>query len=221
MLHGPPYSLLYVEAAEAAAADALATRAQATLEQLLAKGDDGDADAVAAARAAARAARAQSPAHWLEAARRSKSLASSWPLSAPVVVMRRTTPCHDPRLSPFRPDVRVTYKGGSTGTIVSTALGRHTKWWWVQLDCEAEPRKAGKSDLALIPDADTVRAEDRINAADQDAVLAPEFGYIVDYRKSDDMYRIVFDDIKDAEDANYWCKRDVDWYKHGVDFEVL
>ena len=35
------------------------------------------------------------------------------------------------------------------------------------------------------------------------------------------MYRIVFDDIKDAEDANYWYKRGVDWYKRGEDFEVL
>ena len=50
---------------------------------------------------------------------------------------------------------------------------------------------------------------------------APEFGYIVDYRESDGMYRIVFDDIKDAEDANYWYKRGVDWYKRGEDFEVL
>ena len=44
---------------------------------------------------------------------------------------------------------------------------------------------------------------------------------IVDYRESDGMYRIVFDDIKDAEDANYWYKRGVDWYKRGEDFEVL
>ena len=78
------------------------------------------------------------------------------------------------------------------------------------------------TDLTKIPsDADTARAEDRINAADQEAAPAPEFGYIVDYRESDGMYRIVFDDIKDAEDANYWYKRDVDWYKRGVDFEVL
>ena len=26
---------------------------------------------------------------------------------------------------------------------------------------------------------------------------------------------------KDAEDANYWYKRLVDWYKRGEDFEVL
>ena len=45
--------------------------------------------------------------------------------------------------------------------------------------------------------------------------------YIVDYRESDGMYRIVFDDIKDAEDANYWYKREVDWYKRGEDFEVV
>ena len=41
-----------------------------------------------------------------------------------------------------------------------------------------------------------------------------EFGYIVDYRGSDGAYRIVFDDIKDAEDAYYW-------YERGVDFEVV
>ena len=41
-----------------------------------------------------------------------------------------------------------------------------------------------------------------------------EFGYIVDYRGSDGTYRIVFDDIKDAEDAYYW-------YERGVDFEVV
>ncbi len=41
-----------------------------------------------------------------------------------------------------------------------------------------------------------------------------EFGYIVDYRKLDGAYRIVFDDIKDAEDAYYW-------YERGVDFEVV
>ena len=87
----------------------------------------------------------------------------------------------------------------------------------MQLDDQAEPLSCFKSALTLIPstDADAARAED------DTAPARPKIGYIVDYRKSDDTYRIVFDDIKDAEDANYWYKRGVDWYKRGEDFEVL
>jgi len=79
----------------------------------------------------------------------------------------------------------------------------------VKLEGREEPLSAKKSDLTLIPstDADVVRAEDD--------------GYIVDYRESDGAYRIVFDDIKDVEDANYWYKREVDWYKRDEDFEVV
>ena len=57
--------------------------------------------------------------------------------------------------------------------------------------------------------------------AEDAAPARPEFGYVVDYRESDGAYRIIFDDIEDAEDAGYWYIRGVDWYKRGVDFEVL
>ena len=89
----------------------------------------------------------------------------------------------------------------------------------MQLDDQAEPLSCFKSALTLIPSTDAEGAASAEGEAS--AAPAPEFGYIVDYRESDGMYRIVFDDIKDAEDANYWYKRGVDWYKRGEDFEVL
>ena len=83
----------------------------------------------------------------------------------------------------------------------------------MQLDDQAVPLSCFKSALTLIPSTDA--------EGEASAEPAPEFGYIVDYRESDGMYRIVFDDIKDAEDTNYWYKREVDWYKRGEDFEVV
>ena len=89
----------------------------------------------------------------------------------------------------------------------------------MQLDDQAEPLSCFKSALTLIPSPDAEGAASAEGEAS--AAPAPEFGYIVDYRKLDGAYRSVFDDIKDAEDAYYWYERGVDWYKRGEDFEVL
>ena len=64
------------------------------------------------------------------------------------------------------------------------------------------------------PDRDVVRSHELDAVKQELADVMNEFGYIVDYRKLDGAYRIVFDDIKDAEDAYYW-------YERGVDFEVV
>ena len=217
MLHGPPYSTTDVEAdgaaTEAQASKAAAMAAANAAAQLLAHDGDGEAEAVVVADAAANAAIA------LERAILSKSLAPGWPSSAPVIA----TPAEDEAPVRFSIDDRITYKDGSPGTVVSTPLGP-PYWYKVKLDDQAEPRNARKSDLTLIPstDADAASVEGEASVEGKaSAEPAPEFGYIVDYRESDGMYRIVFDDIKDAEDANFWYKRGVDWYKRGDDFEVV
>ena len=88
----------------------------------------------------------------------------------------------------------------------------------MQLDDQAE--RCPVSNAAHLDSVDRRRGGG-LRRGGASAEPAPEFGYIVDYRESDGMYRIVFDDIKDAEDANYWYKRGVDWYKRGEDRRPL